>query len=247
MHHRLKPLKHRFVYNLFMFYLDLDEVDLLVKQLLWFSRNRFNLFTFRDRDHIVHSFSTAKENIVEYVKQHGFDIGNGKVFLLTHLRVLGYVFNPVSFYFCFDESGKPLCTVAEVGNTFNELKPYFLGPETYSEGEFRKKERKYFYVSPFIDLDTTFDFMLPVPDEKVQIRINDYHGAEKIFLSSLTGTRKALTNGNLLRAFLRFPLITLQVITLIHYHALILIFKKLPFHRKNENPDLQQEVYLWNK
>lgn len=247
MHHRLKPLKHRFMYKIFMFYLDLDELDMLAQRLRWFSRNQFNIFSFRDKDHIVRSFSTTKENIKDYLNQNGINLGNGKIFLLTHVRMVGYVFNPVSFYFCFDGQGKPLSTVAEVGNTFKELKPYFLGPETFTGDEFRQKVKKYFYVSPFIDLDTTFEFMLPVPEEQLKIRVNDYQGEEKIFISSLTGTRRPLTDGNLLRACFRFPLVTFQVITLIHYHALILLWKKLPFHNKTDNPELQQEVYVWNK
>jgi DUF1365 family protein len=247
MHHRLKPLRHRFVYRMFMFYLDLDELDKAADELWFFSRHRRNVFSFRDHDHILKTFSTAKEQVDDYLRENGITLGKGKVFLLTNLRTFGYVFNPVSFYFCFDEKGSPLCTVAEVGNTFRELKLYFLGPESFSGESYRRQMVKYFYVSPFFDLDTTFDFMISVPAEKLSIHINDMQKGEKVFLSSLNGVRKELTNGNLFRACVRFPFVTLQVIGLIHFQALLLYLKKLPFHRKQDHPELQQEVYQWNK
>jgi DUF1365 family protein len=247
MHHRLEPLRHRFVYNIFMVYLDLDEIDTLHLSMKLFSRNRLNLFALYDRDHLNYNHKSIKENIREYLKSNGVDIGGGKIFLLTNLRTAGYVFNPVSFYFCFDENGDPICVVPEVGNTFNELKPYFLGRDSVSNGIFRKRIIKYFYVSPFFDLDTTFDFQLEVPGEKLNIHIDDYQDGKKAFLSSLVGTSRTLTDSNLFRSFLRIPFVTLKVIALIHIHAGLLLLKKLPYKKKSNNPELQKEVFTWNK
>ena len=106
---------------------------------------------------------------------------------------------------------------------------------------------KYFYVSPFFDLDTTFDFQLRVPGETLRIQIDDYKEGRKAFLSSLVGREKPLTDFNLLRSFFRIPFVTLKVIALIHIQAGLLYLKKLPYHKKSENPDLQKEVYIWNK
>ncbi len=247
MHHRLEPLRHRFVYKVFMFYLDLDELDAIDAGLTFFSRNRFNLFTLRDRDHLTFHKSSIKENIREYLKSAGIDIGSGKIYLLTNLRTAGYVFNPVSFYFCFDEKGDPVCAIPEVGNTFSELKPYLLTRDSFRKGTFRERIVKYFYVSPFFDLDTTFDFQLRVPGETLRIQIDDYKEGRKAFLSSLVGREKPLTDFNLLRSFFRIPFVTLKVIALIHIQAGLLYLKKLPYHKKSENPDLQKEVYIWNK
>jgi DUF1365 family protein len=111
MHHRLEPVKNRFVYMVYFFHLDLDEIDLLHSKLKMFSWNRFNLFTFKDSDHMNFGKQTLKENIVEYLRTSGIELNKGKIFLVTNLRTFGYIFNPVSFYYCFDEAGNPVCAM----------------------------------------------------------------------------------------------------------------------------------------
>ena len=101
------------------------------------SRNRWDLFTFRDRDHLDAGGENVRENLTNYLRSHGVEIVRGRVFLLTYLRVLGYVFNPVSFYCCFDSDSRPLRAVSEGGNKFGELKPFFLG---------RDRQVKHFYA-----------------------------------------------------------------------------------------------------
>jgi DUF1365 family protein len=246
MHNRLSPTPHRFHYKVFLFCLDLDEIDTLAAKLHWLSRNRFNLFNFCDSDHLQLPGTAAgiRQHLTAYLRSQNVDIGNGKVLLLTNCRTLGHQFNPVSFYFCFDEQDRPCCAVAEVGNTFREIKPYLLGPDTLLDGTFREKHRKYFYVSPFIDMDTWFDFDLTIPDETLRIRIDDFDAdGNRFFLSTLTGRRVPLTDANLLRSFISIPFVTLKVITLIHWQALKLWRKKIPFHRKAEQPELQRGVY----
>ncbi len=243
MHHRLEPLKNRFVYRMFMFYLDLDELDSLAGTLRLLSRNQFNVFNFRDDDHLQFSGTHVKESIIEYLDSKGVALKNGRVMLLTHLCTLGYTFNPVSFYFCFDENGQPLCVVPEIGNTFGELKLFFIGQNELDDGSFCQRTEKYFYVSPFTDLDTTFDFNLKTPGETLNLRIDDYQEGQKFFISTLTGSRKELTDGRLCWYTLRFPFITLKVIFLIHWQALKLILRKLPYHKKTDHPELQREVY----
>lgn len=247
MHHRLEPLKNRFVYNVFMFALDLDEIDMLHSRLRLFSQNRFNIFSFRDTDHLRFGKPTVKEGILEYLRQNGIELNNGKVILVTNLRTFGHIFNPVSFYFCFNEAGAPVCAVPEVGNTFGELKPYLLRSEDRTAEGFRQTTTKFFYVSPFIDLDSTFDFRLAIPGEKLHIAIDDHKDGKKIFLSVLTGNKVPLTDLRLLWYTIRFPLITLRIILLIHWQALKLYRKKLPYLKKEENPELQKGAVVWNK
>ena len=247
MHHRLEPLKNRFVYRIFMFHLDLDELDTLHSTMKLFSRNRFNIFSFRDSDHVNFGKTTVKENIIEYLRQNGISLNVGKIELVTHLRMFGYIFNPVSFYFCFDKEGNPVCAVPEVGNTFGEMKPYLLRPEDRTEQGFRKMTDKFFYVSPFITLDTIFDFNLHIPGEKLHVAIDDYTGGKKFFLTAVNGDRKPLTDSRLLWYVIRFPFITLQVIGLIHWQAMKLYLKKLPYLKKSDNPELQKEVVAWKK
>lgn len=250
MHSRLAPKVHSFHYEVFMFYLDLNELDVLHQRMKLMSRNQVNLFNFRDADHLQlpadnpDSSKNTRQHITDYLHTQGVEIGNGRIMLLTNLCTLGYQFNPVSFYFCYDEQGQPVCSVVEVCNTFREMKPYFLGAATKSGDSFKLNTEKYFYVSPFIDMDTNFDFDLNIPDEKLQIKIDDYDKAGKrFFISTLNGKRVALTDARLLLYFISFPLITLKVMGLIHWQAFKLWFKKLPFHKKNDDMDLQRGVY----
>jgi DUF1365 family protein len=249
MHHRLEPRPHRFHYTVFMFYIDLDELDLLVKKYGMISRNRFNFFSFKDAEHLQLPIDqpdrskTTKEHIISYLEQNGIVYDQHQIMLLTNLNILGYNFNPVSFYFVFDKNANPVCAISEVSNTFREMKPYFLGLDTFSENHFHLNTTKYFYVSPFIDHDTNFDFQLHVPGEKLNIRIDDYKEGKRFFISTLTGKRKGLSNRRLLLYSLRFPLLTLRIISLIHWHALRLWLKKLPYHKKSAQADLQRGVF----
>jgi uncharacterized protein len=247
MHHRLAPKQHRFNYQIFMFYLNLEEINSLDKRLKLLSRNRFNLFNFRDKDHLqlpADKGKETKEQIMDYLRMQGITTPVSRIMLLTNLCTLGYQFNPVSFYFCYDEQDKPLCSVVEVCNTFKELKPYLLNTETFTEGHFRLNTGKYFYVSPFTDMDANFDFNLQVPGEKLSIRIdNTDKNGERFFISTLQGTRVALTDANMLYYFLSFPFITLKVIWLIHWQAFKLWIKKLPYHAKAAHQDLQRDLY----
>jgi uncharacterized protein len=249
-HHRLSPKKHHFFYDIFMFYLDLDELEDLHKTLMFLSRNRFNLFNFRDRDHVQlprenpDRTKKIRTQIDRFLVENGISVKMEKIMLLTNVCTLGYQFNPVSIYYCFDAKGNPVCSVAEVCNTFGEMKLYLLGSESLSGDKFNLNTPKNFYVSPFIDLDAHFDFQLQIPNNQLDVRINDYTKDGNIFfMSSLRGTRSELSDRNLVLYFLSFPLITVKVILMIHWQALQLWRKKLAFLRKAENIAMQQEVY----
>ena len=160
MHHRLAPKVHHFRHDIFMFYLNLDELDVVAKKIPFFGHNRRNLYSFHDADHEPSGKNPLKERIVDYLRQNGIEPGSsGRVMLLTLPRVFGYIFNPVSIYYCFDEAGAPLATVAEVGNTFREMKLYLIRhDEMDAQAVFQKLAPKHFYVSPFSSLDFHFDF-----------------------------------------------------------------------------------------
>lgn len=245
----MRPKSHRFHYNIFMFYIDLDEPELLKKKFHFFSHNTFNFFSFRDGEHLQlpaenpDKNKTTKEHILDYLKQHGVTEVPAKIMLLTNLNVLGYNFNPVSFYFCFDQHQQPICCVAEVSNTFREMKPYFIGKENFDGTKFHLNTTKYFYVSPFIEHDANFDFNIAVPGDKLNIRIDDFKENERFFISTLTGRRKELSNGTLLAASLRFPLIPLRIMGLIHWHAFLLWLKKIRYYKKSENKHLQRGLF----
>jgi len=249
MHNRLQPKQHRFHYKVFMFYIDLDEIAMLKKRFSLFSHNKFNFFSFMDREHLQlpidnpNTAKTTKQHIIDYLYQNGVEYTGGRIMLLTNLNILGYNFNPVSFYFCFDEKEQPIAAVAEVSNTFREMKPYFLGKEQFKGNSFHLNTEKCFYVSPFLNHDLVFDFNLTIPAEKLNIKIDDYKEGNRFFISTLTGTKKDLTNARLLAYSLGFPLMTLRIMFLIHWQAMLLWLKKIPYHRKAANPHLQRDVY----
>jgi DUF1365 family protein len=244
MHHRFAPKVHHFQHRIFMFYLDLDELDLLPKKILAFSHNRRNLYSFCDSDHEPTGERTLKDRITDFLRKNDIEPGPfGQVMLLTFPRVFGYVFNPLSIYFCFDGIGNPIASIAEVGNTFLEKKLYLLGQDELSvNGVFKKIITKNFYVSPFSALDLSFDFQLKIPGEALEIKVDDCDGDKKILISILTGERAAFNSWKLLWFTIKYPLVTLKVIFLIHWHALRLWLKGVPFHRKAANAQYQQGV-----
>jgi len=247
MHHRFSPKVHKFHYRTFMWWIDLDELHLLSRKSWLFGYNRFNLFSFYDKDHMNGELNgkTTKENIAAYLKEQGVDRKGGKIYLLTNLRTMGYLFNPVSFYYCFNPDGSPLCAIAEVGNTYYEMKPFLLSE--FDGTSFNLRTKKYFYVSPFTNPDDEFNFSLALPGHQLNIKIDDYRDGNKFFISTLTGTKKPISTKNIIGRFIRFPFITLQVIMLIHWQALKLWIKKVPYHAKAANPELQQNVLRKHK
>ncbi len=247
-HLRTKPKKNRFANKIFMFYLDLDEIDTLCKKHFILGHNRFRPYSFYDRDHMPLSKTTVRENVAEFLQSKGVVEPVGRIMILTNLRTLGYVFNPLSIYFCFDKNDQPLCSVPEIGNTFGEIKPYILKKESFSAGAFKQQQDKFFYISPFSPLEMTMEFNFKVPADRLDIHVDEKDGKEKIFYASLLGDRLELNKKNLFWLSLCFPMVTVKVIFLIHLHAFLLYLKKIPFHAKEENPHLQKEVLrAWAK
>ncbi len=243
MHCRIRPRRHRFLHKIFMFYLNLDEIDSLSRQLHLISHNKANIYNFRDDDHFEVDGLGIKEKVFKFLKKNDVILEEGKIMLLTNLRTFGYVFNPVSFYFCFDKRGMPVCVVPEIGNTFGEIKPFFIGHGNFSNGQFLSQQKKYFYISPFVKADLPMDFELNVPSEHLDIKIDDFDEQGKFLYTVMSGKRRELTNGNLLLLTLKYPLITLKVIFLIHFHALRLWLKKVPFYEKTSDQHLQKDMY----
>jgi len=262
LHQRFTPKAHRFVYRIFMFAFDLDEIAALPKRLALFSNQRRNVYNFCERDflpttEIIHQptppgpapapSAGLKDRVIAHLAAHGIDLAGGRVMLITLPRVFGYQFNPVSFYFCYDRQGHPVASIAEVSNTFKEMKPFVLGPATSATtanaAVFSRRTPKYFYVSPFSDLDVAFDFTLHTPGDKLAIQIDDYAAGERTLTSVLTGSRTSLTNGRLAWFTFKYPFITLRVMALIHWQALQLYLKRVPWFAKSARPEAQRDLY----
>lgn len=244
-HRRLSPKRHEFLYRVFYFLLDLEELGELDRTLRLFRVNRPGLYSYRDSDHISHGETTARENILRYLRDQGVAAPIGRILLLTLPRVLGHIFNPISVFFCLDPEGRPLAAVAEVGNTFGEWKPYLV-PVT-PEGAFHLRTAKHFYVSPFSDLDLEFDFRFDLPGEQLKLFVDDLRGGEKELVSTLTGNRIPLTDATLLHFTLKYPLLTLKVILGIHWEAFRIWLKGVAARRKEAHPELQRGVHRPHK
>lgn len=243
MHQRLLPLSHGFVYRLFYLCLDLDELPLFARRFpALFSTKHAAPYRFHEEDHIPSGADgQLKQRIIEWMRTHDPDLEIKRVALLTLPRVLGYVFNPISIYFAWDATGKPAACAAEVGNTFLEKKLYFI-PWSETQKTLQARMPKLFYVSPFSALDIEFDFRIAPPGDRLAVHIDDYQDGRKTLVSSLTGCRRTLHSARLVWYSLLYPLVTLKVITLIHWQALRLWWKGAPHHRKEAHPELQQEV-----
>jgi DUF1365 family protein len=268
MHARFLPSPHRFLYRLFMLALDLDELGAVDRRLRLFSVNGRNLFSFRERDYLpssepLHNPSRAtassavdrtpsaprlKDRVVALLAAHGIAFPEGgRVELVTLPRVAGYQFNPVSFYFCRDGAGAPVAAIAEVTNTFREMKAYVLGPDALGHDArgpvFRLRLPKHFYVSPFSDVDVAFDFALRPPGGKLGIQIDDYAGGERTLTSTLAGPARPLDDRTLAWFSLKYPFLTLKVIALIHWHAFRLYLKRVPWFPKAARASDQRDLY----
>ncbi len=272
MHHRLTPKPHRFDYRLFYFAVDLDELESLHARLRLFSVGRANLYSLRESDFFpthepLHNLDAGgragplgpprstsstrpaatpglnlKQRVLAWLADRSIDLAGGRVVLVTLPRVAGYLFNPVSFYFCFDRTGAPLTAIAEVTNTFREMKPFHVS-ERAGETTFHLRAPKNFYVSPFSDVDVEFDFTLRTPGERLSVQIDDYVAGERSLISMLHGPRADLTDARLAWFTLKYPLLTLRVITLIHWHALILWLKRIPWFAKAARAADQRDLY----
>jgi DUF1365 family protein len=251
MHQRRIPRRNRFEHGVFLVGVDLDELGRLDGSLRFFGHNRGRPYEFRDSDHLrlpaENPGATLRDSLASWLQTQDVSLpADARIFLITLTRVAGYIFNPVSFYFCEKADSSPICAVAEVGNTFGELKPYLVPLESAAGGgtRFRVIVPKHYYVSPFSTLDLCFDFRLRLPGERLEIVVNDVAAAdgETHLISTLVGERRPFTDRELLRLTLRYPLVTLRVITLIHWHALRLWWKGFAWHRKSARTDLQRDV-----
>ena len=219
-HTRTRPADHRFGYDLFMMYLDLDELpSLFSKRWLW-SNRRPALARFRREDHIGPAEQPLGDSVRDLVEAETGRRPAGPIRLLTNLSYFGYCFNPVSFYYCFDPAGESLETiVAEVNNTpWGERDTYVLSCAA-GQRTWRFAPRKKMHVSPFMPMDVTYDWRLSQPADRLTVQMANSSDGVRIFQAGLQLAKKPLNGWNLAGVLLRFPFMTAKIIGAIYWQA----------------------------
>jgi len=231
-HRRFKPKRHFFSYKTFSIFFDLDELKDLEKKVLIFSLNKFNLFSFYNKDHGDRDGSNLKSWVKNTLKKFNINFKISKIRLLCFPRIFGYVFNPLSIFYCYNENAELKAILYEVKNTFNEQHTYVFPVEKNSK-IITQNCNKRFYVSPFIEMETAYNFRLAEPKETLSIFIKQTD-PEGILLSACQiGRKEDISTKQLLINFLRHPMMTVKIIMAIHFEALRLWGKGVKLVKKN--------------
>ena len=227
-HTRFKPVRHFLKYKTFSLLIDLDEINLLDKSIGIFSHNKFNIFSFYDKDHGDRDGGNLKNWVISNLKKFRIRENITNIKVLCYPRILGYVFNPLSIFYCY-EKDKLVAIFYEVKNTFNEQHTYIF--KIKNNEEIIQKCRKKFYVSPFMDMETFYNFKLLNPNDKLSVFIKQTDANGTILTATQTGDKKEFSYKQLAINFLKYPLMTIKIISSIHYEALLL-WKKGAIYRK---------------
>ena len=218
-HQRLKPIRHRLRYGIFMMLLDLDELPALARRLRLFSHNKFNLISFFDSDHGGGKPGGLRSWLQAQLQSAGLPEPCGAIRVFCMPRILGHVFNPITLFFCHRPDGSPLAMLYEVNNTFGERHSYLI-PVTDPAWPIRQNCEKRFYVSPFMPMDMLYRFRVAQPDAHFSFGITASTQDGPMIATAFSGQHAALSDRVLLGAFLRMPLLGAKVVAAIHFEAM---------------------------
>ncbi|MEV6247479.1 DUF1365 domain-containing protein [Streptomyces sp. NPDC051742] len=216
-HARTAPLRHTFRHRTYLWCVDLDRLPVLPFLLRPLAR-------FDPRDHFTGRAVSVRAGLETFLAAHGVDLGDGRVVMLAHARVLGYVFNPLSLYWCHDSSGALVCVVAEVHNTYGQRHCYLLRPDSTGLAQVDKE----FYVSPFFPVAGHYRMRLPLPGERLGLTVHLELDGGRPFTATVRGRRRPATAGALLAVAARRPWSTAAVWAGIRHHGVRLFLRGLP-------------------
>jgi len=218
-HHRLKPVKHFFKYPAYFYVFDLEELLVLNQKFSFFGYNQKKLVSLWDKDYLKEGKESLKEKVLQALKTRGIHYAPARIELVTTARFLGYVFNPVSFFYCYDDNQNLIAVIAQVNNTFHESHIYVLeGGQAVAQKEF--------YVSPFFKVGGSYQFKFSKLNEKADIHIILLQDSEMVITTQLTGTLQPLSKLKWLTILGRYPLLVFLTLPRISWHAFLLHFKK---------------------
>ncbi len=230
-HKRFKPKKHFFSYKTFSLLVDLDEIKNLDNKINFFSYNKFNILSFYNIDHGPRDGSPLKKWAKKILIKSKISTGKGKIKLLCFPRFFGYVFNPLSIFYCYDKNSKLKAVLYEVKNTFDEQHTYVFRTASASNLILHKCSKK-FYVSPFIKMETFYNFRLIKPGNKISVLIKQRDSKGPLLIAQQTGKKIRLNNKNLFYEFITHPLMSFKIIAAIHFEAFRLWIKGVSLVRK---------------
>lgn len=228
MHMRLSPFRHRFRYRVFTMLLDIDRLEETLVPLRMIALDRFGLLAFHRRDHGARDGTDLRQWVEAQLARHGLP-RPARVWLLSFPRILGYVFNPLSVYFCEARDGQLSAVIYEVKNTFGDQHTYVLPADQDRDGAVRHGTAKAFFVSPFIGMDQDYRFTFRPPHDRLALKIRQRGPDGPCLIATQNGDRRPLSDRTLLALWLAHPAMTLKVIAAIHWQALRLWLKGAVF------------------
>jgi uncharacterized protein len=238
MHARLRPIAHRFRYRVFSLLIDLDRLDEADGLSRLFSVNRGNLVSFHEGDHGRRDGTPLAGQARELARQAGIADEIGRVTLLCYPRIFGYVFNPLSVYYLYDCAEALRCILYEVRNTFSEWHTYVapIEPGQFDRAGLRQSRDKLFYVSPFIEMASRYDFYLTPPADSLFLRVANLDTDGRLLTATFAGLRRPLSSRQLATICIAIPAMTLKIVAGIHWEALKLWLKGVRLVRRPPPP-----------
>ncbi|MEP6649150.1 MAG: DUF1365 domain-containing protein [Lapillicoccus sp.] len=223
-HARTAPVRHEFAHRSYSWFVDLDDLPRLGRLT--------PLARFEARDHLGDPDATLRRNLDAFLAAHGVDLRSGRITMLANARVLGYVFNPISVFWCHRPDGLLECVVVEVHNTYGERHAYLVRPD----GSGRASTDKELYVSPFNDVSGSYDLLVPEPGRRVHVAVTLNRPGHPPFATSLVGQATPASIGTVVRTAATRPLEPLAVMARIKWQGIRLWARRLPVQPRPTHP-----------